>query len=155
MVMMPSEDPVQNQSTKETPFFLASKGEDEKRAGVDLLLSPDNDLALTAFGDLQLSYGLANAQQAMQLKLMTEQGQMPRHLAYGLPSVMGTKASNPLAIKDALVTGINDMVNADSRFSRIETLNVSVEQGSAIISLVVRMAGSGSLIPLNFKVNIG
>lgn len=155
MVMIPSGDPVQNQSTKETPFFLASKGEDEKRAGVDLLLSPNNDLIFSAFGDLQLSYGLANAQQAMQLKLMTEQGQMPRHLLYGLPSVIGTKASDPLAIKDALVTGINDMVNADSRFSRIETLNVSVEQGSAIISLVVRMAGSGSLIPLNFQVNIG
>ena len=155
MVMLPSEDSTQNQSTKETPFFLASKGEDEKRAGVDLLLNQDNDLALTAFGDLQLNYGIANAQQAMQLKLIAEQGQIPRHPTYGLPPILGTKASDPSAIKNALVTGINDMVSADSRFDRIETLNVSVEQGSAIISLVVRMAGSGSLIPLNFRVNTG
>lgn len=155
LIMLPDESPVTNSSTKEVPFFLASKAEDEKRANVDLLLGPDNDLVFNVSGDFQLSYGLANAQQAMQLKLMSEKGQIPRHPLYGLPQVAGSKVTDPSLIRDALVTGINDLVNADSRFSRIETLDVAVRQGSAIISLVVRMAGSGSLIPLSFKVNTG
>jgi hypothetical protein len=155
MVMLPSENPVSNQSTKEVPFFLASKSEDEKRAGVDLLLTADNDLSFTASGDLQLSYGLSNAMQAIQLKMVSEKGQNPRHPSFGLPAILGARATDPTVIKNALVTGINDMVNADSRFSRVETIDVTVRQGSAIISLVVRLAGSGSLLPLNFAVNIG
>ena len=155
LIMLPQPDAVSQPSTKETPFFLASKSEDEKRAGVDLLLGMNNDLVLTASGDFQLSFGLANAMQAMQLKMMSESGQSTRHLNYGLPSIMGSKLTDPSLIRDALVTGINDLVSADNRFSRIETLNVSVSQGSAIISLVVRMAGSGSLVPINFTVNAG
>lgn len=155
MVMLPSPNPVQNQSTKETPFFLASKGEDEKRAGVDLLLTTDSDLAFTAFGDIQLNYGLGNSLQAMQIKMASEKGQNTRHPNFGLPSLLGTRASDPVAIRSALVTGINDMVNADPRFSRVENIDVAVGPGSAIISLVVRLAGSGTLLPLNFTVNTG
>ena len=62
---------------------------------------------------------------------------------------------NPDIIKDKLIAGINDLVNADSRFSRISSLDVTVDAGSAIISLVVVLAGSGTLLPLNFTVNTG
>jgi hypothetical protein len=154
LIMLPQPEAVQQSSTKEVPFFLASKSEDEKRAGVDLLLNTTNDLSFTASGDFQLSYGLANAMQAMQIKMMSEKGTSSRHPNFGLPSVIGVKAGNIGSIKETLVTGINDLVNADSRFSRIEVLDISVSQGSAIISLVVRLAGSGSLLPISFTVNI-
>jgi len=155
LIMLPQPDRISQSSTKETPFFLASKSEDEKRAGVDLLLNTTNDLVFTASGDFQLNFGLANAMQAMQLKMLSEKGQSFRHPNFGLPSVIGVKATDPNNIKDVLITGINSMVAADSRFSRIETLDVSVDQGSAIISLVVKLAGSGSLLPINFVVNTG
>ena len=154
LVMIPSPQAAPL-NAKEPPFFLASKGEDEKRAGIDLLIKEDGDLTFTASDDFQLSYGLANAQQAMRLKLMSEQGQSFRHLEYGMPSVMGQRVLDPTVIRSQIVSGINDMVNADSRFSRIETLDVSVGQGSAIISLVVRLAGTGTLLPLSFTVNTG
>jgi hypothetical protein len=153
--MLPSTQPVSTLSTKEVPFFLTSKSEDEKRAGVDLLTNLDNDLVFTASGDLQLNYGLTNAQQAIQIKMMSERGQNPRHPLFGLPPVIGGKSNTPDQVRDSLITGIRDLVSADSRFSRIETIDVAVRQGSAIISLVVRMAGSGSLVPLSFTVNTG
>ena len=155
LVLIPSPNPIQGASTKETPFFLASKGEDEKRAGVDLLIDNHNDLVFTPSGDFQLNYGLANALQAMQLKFQSEQGQSVRHPTYGLPSIIGDKGSNPAALKQVLVTGITELVGADRRFSRIESLDITVGQGSAIISLVVRLAGSGSLVPISFTVNTG
>ena len=156
MVLIPSPSPANNpSSTKETPFFLLSKGEDEKRAGVDLLLDSTNDITFTSSGDFQLSYGLSNAIQAMQLKLMAERGQSTRHLEFGLPSVIGVRANDTAAIKNALITGINDVVGGDSRFSRIETLDVAVGQGSAIISLVVRLAGTGTQVPISFTINVG
>lgn len=155
LIMLPSPNPVTTQSTKETPFFLASKSEDEKRAGVDLLVDNNADLVINSTGDFQLSYGLANAIQGMQFKMMSEQGQLIRHPNYGLPSVIGLKATDPAAIKGLIITGITDMVAADPRFSRVETINVTIDQGSAIISLVVRLAGSGSLIPISFTINTG
>jgi len=155
MVMLPSPTPATNPPTKETPFFLSAKGEDEKRAGVDLLLSEDRDLVFSASGDLQLSYGIANSVQAMQLKLEAEQGQNPRHPTYGLQSIAGDLMSNKSAIQQALTTGITGLVAADSRFSRVENLNISFGQGYAIISMDVRMAGTGTLLPLNFTINTG
>ena len=139
----------------ELPFFLASKKEDERAAGVDLAINNNADLVFTSSGDLQLSFGLANAIQAVQLKMISEKGQNPRHPGFGLPVVVGTKGNNPAATRQTLITGINQLIDADSRFDRIETLDVRVALGTAQISMVVRMAGTGSLVPISFTVNTG
>jgi hypothetical protein len=91
----------------------------------------------------------------MQIKMISEKGQNPRHPNYGLPAVMGTKGNQPQQIKQALITSINEMVNADSRFDRVETLDVKVGNGVVNISVVVRMSGTGTLVPISFTVNTG
>ena len=107
-------------------------------------------------GDFQLSYGLVNAMQAMQFKMQVEKGEMSRHPFYGLPSVIGLTNGDTNAIKDILTQGIRDIVANDDRFDRIETISVNISLGSAIISLVVRLAGGGNtLLPINFIVNTG
>jgi hypothetical protein len=155
LVLIPSPQAPDTISTNDLPFFLQSKAEDEKRSGVDLAISPNGDLMFTSGGDLQLSYGLANAVQAVQLKMSSERGQNPRHPDFGLPVVLGTRGTQPVAIQQALVIGINDMIDADTRFERVESLDVKVGNGTAQITLVVRMAGSGSLIPISFTINTG
>jgi hypothetical protein len=93
--------------------------------------------------------------QSMQIKMMTEKGQNPNHPNLGLPVVMGLKGNQPNQVKQALITSINDMVSADTRFDRVETLDVKVDRGVVSISLVVRMAGTGTLVPISFTVNTG
>jgi hypothetical protein len=44
------------------------------------------------------------------------------------------------------------MISADPRFDRIETLDVKVGGGSAIINLIIRMAGSGTIVPISFTI---
>lgn len=155
LVLIPLPQAPDLQAPNELPFFLASKPEDERNAGIDLAINESADLVFTSNGDLQLSFGLANAIQAVQLKMVSEKGQNPRHPTYGLPVVIGSKADNPGDIRQTLITGINQLIDADSRFDRIETLDVRVALGTAQISLVVRMAGTGSLIPISFTVNTG
>ena len=97
--------------------------------------------------------------QAMQLKLQHEQGQSPKHPTFGLPSLIGSAKSKD-EIKDALVVSINDMVAADPRFDRIESIDVKINKQNrgmnvATISLVVRMAGSNTLVPIGFNVTTG
>jgi hypothetical protein len=155
MVMIPSTEPLSTTQVGETPFFLLTKGEDEKRAGIDMAVDNDGDLVFTSSNDLQLSYGLTNALQAMKLKMVTELGQNLRHTNYGLPVAIGRKTSNPDDTRQLLITGINDMIKSDQRFDRIETLNVRIDGSVVLIELVVRLAGTGTMLPISFTINTG
>lgn len=155
MILIPSPQAVSATTKDEIPFFLSAKKEDERRAGVDLAYNDDRDLVFTSNGDLQLSYGLINAMQSMQIKMISEKGQNPRHPNYGLPTIQGTKGNQPAQTKQELISSINEMVEADTRFDRIETLDVRVGSGIVNISVVVRMAGTGTLVPISFTVNTG
>jgi hypothetical protein len=115
----------------------------------------DGDLVFTSSNDLQLSYGLTNALQAMKLKMVTELGQNLRHANYGLPVAIGRKTSNPDDTRQLLITGINDMIKSDQRFDRIETLNVRIDGSVVLIELVVRLAGTGTMLPISFTINTG
>jgi len=155
LVLIPFPQAPNTAGPNEVPFFLTAKKEDERNAGIDLAVNENADLVFTPNGDLQLSFGLANAIQAVQLKMISEKGQNPRHPTYGLPVVVGSKANDPTSIRQTLITGINSLIDADTRFDRIETLDVRINNGTAQIGLVVRMAGTGSLIPISFSVNTG
>lgn len=156
LVMIPSEEPLTDQQVGETPFFLMSKNEDEKRAGIDLALNDNGDLIFTPGGDLQLSYGLANALQAVKLKMVTERGQNPRHRDYGMPVIAGNKLDDSEQLRDILITGANQAIESDNRFDRIEQLDVRlVNNNTFSIGLIVRMAGTGTLLPISFTVNTG
>jgi hypothetical protein len=156
MVMIPNLSAPSSLPSNQVPFFLLSSAEDEKRAGVDFLLNDSTlDLILTPTGDMALSYGLQNAIQNMTLKLSIEQGELFRHPEYGLTNVIGSKITNIDQQKQVLVTSITDMVNSDARYSSLETLNVQADNNAIKISIVVRLAGSGTLLPLNFSVNVG
>lgn len=154
LVMIPSESEADLLPGR-TPYFLSSKSEDEKRAGIDLAVNDDMDLVLTSSGDLALSYGLPNAIQAVQLKMLSEKGQLPLHPGFGLPNVIGMKIRDPEGLKQTIVSGITQMIENDSRFSRIEQLDVKLVQSALTINMIVRMAGSGTLIPLSYSVNVG
>jgi hypothetical protein len=154
--LIPSAEPVQNVS-KDTPWFLQYKKEDEKRAQVDLMLTSDMDLTFTSNNDLQLSFGLANAMQALKLKIAIEQGSLLRHPGFGLLAIQGSTTVNPDNVRSALITSIVSSVAADSRFSRVESINVDFVKTSGtsgfVIQLVVRLAGTGTLLPINFRIS--
>lgn len=158
-VLIPSPEPVANRlPTHNTPVALTSR-EDDKIIGIDLAVGRENDIVFTSSGDLQMSFGLSNALQAVQLKLQHEQGQNPKHPEFGLPSVIGSSQSKD-DVRDAIVVSINDMVAADPRFDRIESIDVKINKQNRgmnviTISLVVRMAGSNTLVPIGFNVNTG
>ena len=156
LVLIPSEQPLPQQKVGVDPFLLNRLTDDEKNSGIDFAVNSDMDIVFTSTNDLQLSFGLPNALQAIQFKMMTEKGQLPRHPQYGLPQVAGIKVTDPAAIKETLANGINDMISADSRFSRIERLDITRPEGNQfLIKLDVRMAGTGTVVPISFSVNTG
>jgi hypothetical protein len=156
-ITIPNLLPPDNVAPGEVPFFLKTKAEDERRAGVDLLINNDNDLHLTAFGDLDISFGVQNATQAMKLKLETERGSLERHADFGLPAVQGSKNTTAGDIQNQLTVAIKDAIELDPRFDRVENIDVQyINDGGPValqFRIEVRMSGGGSLIPLSFTVN--
>ncbi len=158
-ILIPTEEPIDN-FRKETPFFLESSADDEKRQGVDLALNDTADLNFTSTDDLQLSFGLANSIQAIKLKILIEARELMRHKKFGLKNVTGMTNVNIEDIKDILITSISDQIAADDRFDRIERItvdelvnvtNTRAASGLAM-TLAVRLAGSGRIIPITFSV---
>ena len=160
-VLIPGNDPIQNDRKEETPWFLAKSAEDEKRCKIDLAVDESGELNFTTNGDLQLSFGLANALQALKFKIVTELGSLRFHPTFGLVNVIGQKNNDPTAIKTLITQSINKQVASDPRFDRIETLSVQylvnnqTNTGVAAyaISMSVRLAGGSTVIPISFSIN--
>ena len=156
LILVPSQQPLPQQKIGSEPFFIKSLGDDEKNAGIDLAINDDMDLVFSSTNDLDYSFGLNNAVQAIKYKMLTEQGQLIRHPQFGLSSVVGKQVKEPDAIRQSLVSSVSDAINSDPRFSRIERLDVSRSNPNQFtIKLSVRMAGTGTVVPISFSINTG
>lgn len=159
-VLIPSEEPLDNSRQEEVPWFLAKSAADEKRAGIDLAINDSGDLNFSTNGDLKLSYGLDNAIQAMRLKIVTELGSLRYHKDFGLVNIIGNKNQNLDELKALLVESLTNQIDIDSRFDRIESLDIRYLVGDSSnnavaamnITMAVRLAGGSTVIPISFTV---
>ena len=161
-ILIPSEEDLPADLKVDLPFFLQTKGEDEKRQKVDLAIGNTGDLIFDHTDDLGLSFGIDNAVQSIKLKFAVEEGELHRHKDYGLIGITGAANHDVATLRSTLVESISNQISADSRFDRIERLDVEYFNtndprfpGNAfLISLSVRLAGSNAVIPITFTVNI-
>jgi hypothetical protein len=156
-ILIPSPNPIPNPRQDAVPWFLAKSAADEKRMGIDLLLSSTDDLVFTPNNDLSLSYSLQNAAQAMKLKVITELGELRYHSGFGLVNVIGNKNNNIANVKTAIINSLTNQVAQDSRFDRIESLDILyAPQGNLpseiVVNLSVRLAGGSQVVPISFNV---
>ena len=161
LILIPSPTAITNDSKQDTPWFLRSSSESEKRQKIDLMISDNGDLAFNSSEDLQLSFGLENAIQALKIKMSIERGEIQKHPGFGLPSVQGLSTSDVKSIESFLVDTINDIISKDPRFDRVESLSVvffneknNVPCNGFDVKINVRLAGSESTVPIAFSVNI-
>lgn len=158
-VLIPSEEPLAEDSEGDTPFFLQGKKEDEKRQKVDIALNESGDLLFTANGDFKLSYGLENAVQGVRLKMQTKLGELRRHPNYGLVNITGQKNIDSGAMKNLLVESVNEQIALDPRYDRIESIDVrygvpTTQNGASLysINMQVRLAGGETVVPISFTI---
>lgn len=156
-LLIPSEKPLSNPRIEEIPWFLTGSAVDEKNTKIDLAIGDNGSLLLTSNGDLALSYGLDNAVQAIKAKMLTEQGTNRRHPGFGLINVIGAPTVQGDDVKVALIKAINTQIGADGRFDRVQSLDVtrnpSIIAVAYDVTLVVKLAGSNTFLPITFTVN--
>jgi hypothetical protein len=156
-ILIPSPRPLQNPRSEEIPWFLAGSAADEKNTKVDIAVGEDGALLHNPDGDLTLSYGLDNAVQAIRAKFLTELGSNRRHPGYGLINLVGTPSSQSEDAKSALIEAINTQIAQDGRFDRVQSLDVtknpSTQAVAYDVTLVVKLVGSNTFLPITFTVN--
>ena len=156
MILIPSTEQVPGELKQEVPFFLKASSEDERQAKVDLFMTDDRDLNFTSSGDLQLSYGLQNAAQAVVIKMEVERGTLNRHPDFGLVNVKGKLTNNISGLQAALSKSSTEQVESDPRFERLEQITVQYisDLHGFKIYLQARLSGSTAVIPISFSVNL-
>lgn len=157
-ILIPSQEPLENPRNEEVPWFLASSPESERQAKVDLAVSTTGDLILSSDGDLTYSFGIANALQAIQFVIQTEEGSLVLHPDYGLAIVAGESTGNIDDIISRLEDSVKAQIANDPRFESVESLNIEYNnEGASVItiSLEVRLAGGGNqVIPISFNISV-
>jgi hypothetical protein len=159
-ILIPSTDPLPNPRQEEVPWFLAGAASDEKMAKVDLSVDKNGELTFQTNGDVSLSYGLANAIQAIRLKMVVELGSLRYHPDFGMVNIIGNQNNDLDSLRQQLITSITQQIDIDGRFERVESIDVQYKSvgsgnnaaGVFSIILSVRLAGSATIIPISFTV---
>jgi hypothetical protein len=120
---------------------------------VDLLLTPDGDLAVNNSGDFQLAAGIPNLIQALAIKFGTTLGSNLLEPSFGLGLKIGTSLAD-FSAKDTY-NQIVKMVTSDPRFQGLTGFQIN-QSGPAIgINLGVQITGQSGLLPIGFQLPMG
>lgn len=118
--------------------------------GVDLLLTPANDLVVTPDGDSRWSVGLTNIIQKVRLALSVVQGSLNRHPDYGLPIEVGMSLADLSAAQ--VVRAAESMFAGDATFTGIKAASIDVTGPLAKLNIAVEVAGVSQIIPISAQV---
>ena len=156
-ILIPSTESVPQVTSKELPWFMTSKSEDEKRAGIDLALDDSGDLIFTSTGDVQLAYGLDNAIQVLKIMLATVQGSLRRHPEFGIAAVIGQRNPDVGRTRTLIGESISSLVLSDTRFDRLDSLSVEYSSSTGMAGYMVRLGvvlagGGSSVVPISFSI---
>ena len=148
-IWMPSDLPTPPDDQINIPVSVANT----KLVGlskVDWLLdTATGDLVVDNHGDFQLAAGITNLIQALAIKFNTQVGTCLLNPDFGLTVKPGRMVSDTSA-KD-LYNEIVSMITADTRFSGVNGLQVTIRPPAVGISLSVGLAGIQGVFPVSFQ----
>lgn len=113
----------------------------EQSLGIDIALTETYDLAKTATGDLRTVAGFANMQQAIDIKLRTEQGTLTAHNFFGIAPATGTKATGS-SLSQHRINARRTLLS-DARVGRIKQLGFTAKKDVVEVNGEVELKFSG------------
>jgi hypothetical protein len=108
-------------------------------AGVDLLLTNENDLVITPDGDGRWAFGLNHLVQRVRVVFGTPRGSLIRHPSFGVPVEVGKSVAD-LSMRD-LKKAVGTLFSGDPAFNSVSNISV-VQTGPALnIALGLEVVG--------------
>jgi hypothetical protein len=119
-------------------------------SGIDILLTNNNDLAITPDGDLRFSYGMANIIQQIRLSLGTPKGVLLQHPEWGFPIKVGQSIADTSA--QQIASDINGMFVGDPMFERLNSVAIAVTGPAVDVRMNLEVQGMNR--PLDVAVRV-
>lgn len=127
-----------------------------KKYGRDLLINDSgtgvegSDLQVSQSGDLNVIEGVANVEQAMQIKFATEQGELSTHPDFGAKYPMGTKITM-LRIQEFYISTRRTLLS-DFRVESISSMKVLTDGDRVYTSSKLKLKDTDQELPITFAV---
>lgn len=115
--------------------------------GVDISIPEFEAAVAVGQNDIRLERGLDNIRQAIKNVLLTHAGELGTALRFGLGSILGAK--NLEYIKTVVI----EKILADERLSRVQILNIRIEEDTLILNLLIDTINNQQL-NINTAINI-
>ncbi len=112
--------------------------------GIDLLLTPKNDLVITPDGDGRWSYGFTNVIQQARIILNTPAGSLKRHRGFGMAVQIGDTS---VTAKDILKAA-REAFTQDPTYTGVKSAKVTRTGPTAQLVLSVGISGTTQNIPI-------
>lgn len=119
-------------------------------SGVSWMITEDGDLALDSYGDFRLVGGLSNLIQSLRMAFGTRKGSVLKHPEYGIGIYPGMSNAD-ITAKD-IFNRMNDVIDADPRFSSLDRLEVTQTGSKLRIKMSVSLAGFRGVFPVEFQI---
>jgi hypothetical protein len=150
VIYIPSDKPAANNETLKSIPGVDAFDSLLEVGGIDMLLTSDNDLAITQDGDCRLAYGMANLVQRARVVLSTPRGALIRHPNFGLPVKAGMSVAD-LDINE-LKVAVSDIFTSDPSFDGTTSVSILQNAGTLQIGLGLAVTGQDHPIAVNFQV---
>jgi hypothetical protein len=150
MIVIPTSKPVLVNLPKGRSISIVQNLDRQQKAmGVDIGLTPEFDLALNNNQDLKPVAGVANALQAVKIKLGLEKGSLKQHPDLGLGIDVGTRQAQNT---DTVRASLENAILTDPRFSAITDLNIEFNGDITRLGMRIIAADGSDVIPLTFTI---
>jgi hypothetical protein len=152
-IMVPSgAAPDQGNPPSRDTYLQTTLSQAEAAFQVDIALDPStSDFLFAVGGDFALSYGYANARQALGLKTTVEQGELEWAPQFGLPVSVGGRNSDFSASKAQ--QAISSQVTSDPRFT-LGSAQVQLMGSTVTVDIVAGGRSGSGLIPVSYSVGL-
>lgn len=103
-------------------------------------------------GDFDIVYGMPAVRQAIFSILNININELPFHSNYGIPfaNIIGERFYGNVEVAAAFSEILQAVIFADGRYSKVIVQNLTVNETSIAINLIVTVNGSNVIIPLSF-----
>jgi hypothetical protein len=110
------------------------------------------EISIGKNGDFDIIYGMPAVKQAIYSLLKTNINELPFHPNYGVPfaNLIGERFYGSVQFVTAFSQVLQEVILSDGRYSEAFVQNLTVNETSIAINLIVVVNGSNVIIPLSF-----
>jgi hypothetical protein len=129
--------------------ILRQYGRDLKLASIGGTSPSVSDVEVNQRGDLAIIEGTPNVEQALNIKMSTEQGELATHSTFGAKYPIGSKFPGRVRVQEFSLN-VQRTLRQDPRIREIKSIDIEADADVLSVKTKLALAGSDIKLPVSF-----